>query len=207
MSVKNLYYYVQKLSDEDKNQSHISLSTNLNIFVNNKSYNINKVFIEGTRDNFTLYVLIENVKYYFYGAYYPLTNKHVFYWYKDEKSYYTIDSPLTNKSVSPVILVKNDKDPFKYLTLDNNNFAHSININESVINFLLNNIFYFNDVITKEILKNYFIFNILLFWITIIIVILIVIFIIYKIITKPKNIKNIENIINYEEDDEEEDDE
>ena len=40
MSVKKLYYYVKSLSEEDKKQSHISLTTNLNIFVNNKSYNI-----------------------------------------------------------------------------------------------------------------------------------------------------------------------
>jgi hypothetical protein len=188
MSVKKLYYYVKKLSETDKKQSHISLSTNLNIFVNNKSYSVNKVFIEGTRDNFTLYVLIDNVKYYFYGVYYPLTKKHVFYWYVDYKSYYT---SLTNTSANPVILVKDEKDPFKFLTVESNNFAHVLTRNNSVMNFLNNNIFYFNDNITKKILNNYFIFNILLFWISIIILIIIIFIVVYfKFIKNVKNVKN-----------------
>ena len=197
MSVKNLYNYVKNLSEEDKKQSHISLLTNLNIIVNDKSYRTNKVFIEGTRYDFTLYVLIDNVKYYFYGIYYPLTNKHVFRWDVKNKSYYTIESPLTNKSANPVILVKDEKDPFTFLTLERNIFAHILTRNNSVMNFLNNNIFYFNDDITKKILNNYFIFNILLFWISISILLIIIITVVYfKFIKNIKNVKNVKNIKN-----------
>jgi hypothetical protein len=205
MSVKNLYYYVKNLSKEDKKQSHISLSTNLNIFINDKPYNINKIFIEGPRDNFSFYVLVNNVKYYFHGVFYPLTKKHVYMWYTNKKSYYTIESPITNKSVSPIILVKDNEDPFKFLTIIRNNLGHNLRKDQSVLNFTKNNIIYFNDNITKTILRNYFILNILIFWIIIIIVILIIIFIIYFKFIRKTNIKFskiINNEDNYYEDNE-----
>jgi hypothetical protein len=187
MSVKNLYYYGQNLSEADKKQSHISLSTNLNIFIDNKSYNINKVFIEGTRDNFSFYVNINNIKYFFHGVYYPKTKKHVYMWYRDRKSYYTVESPLTNTSSNPIILVKDNEDPFKFLTLLNNNLGHSLRKDKSVLSFINNNIFYFNDNITKNLLLKYFIINILTFWLTIVIVIMIIVVIIYfKFIKKQK---------------------
>lgn len=193
MSVKKLYYYNKKMSEDEKKQSHILFSNNLDIYINNKSNIINKVFIEGTRDNFTLYVFINNVKYYFYGIYYPVTKKHVFSWYTDYKSYYKFDS------TTGMILVKDINDPFKYLTIENNNFAHTLKIDNNVINFLKNNIFYFNDIITQQLLKKYFIINILLFRISIVIIILILFIVIYFIFIKKNNPKIKINIDNYDD--------
>ena len=192
MSVKKLYNYNKKMSEEGKKQSHILFSNSLNLFIENKSNSINKVFIEGNRDNFTLYVFINNVKYYFYGIYYPVTKKHVFSWYTDYKSYYKFDSK------SSTILVKDVNDPFKFLTIENNNFAHTLKIDNNVINFLKNNIFYFNDIITQQLLKKYFMINIVLFRISIIIIILILFIIIYFKFIK-KNIPKINDYDDYQD--------
>jgi hypothetical protein len=189
MSDKKLYYHVKTLSDSEKSQNHILLSTNLTITIENKPYNFNKIFIEGKRDNFCLFVIVNNIKYYFYGIYYPLTNKHVFHWYTDYKSYYTVESPLTNFLSNPTFLVKDDKDPFKFLTINNNNFAHVLKKDTSVNNFINNNIFYFNDDITKKILNDYFMINILLFWIIISIAVSVGLYLGYKKFIKNKNNK------------------
>lgn len=173
-----------------------------------------RIWVEGTRDNFAIYIYDEknDTNYYFKADYYANTKAYVYRVLpkdQNKKTFYSIKYYQNY----PVIVTLDEKIPKKYLIISGGKFAHTSDVNKA-LKQSLKNFYYFNDDITKKLIKEYEDHQLLLKRlkmggiVLLVIILLIVAYIMYKKFTKPKKSLIIDegyydDYGDYEDDDEE----
>lgn len=155
----NIRYDLDPLASDKKTTNMLKLAKGLitademvNAQDNSQVYALRKIWVEGTRDSFAMYMYndAKETNHYFRAAYYTSTKYYAYSVDTKKKTFYA----LKYYKGIPIIECLDSAIPKKYFILEGEKFAHTNDI-EKAMEQSLKNFYFFKDEITDQAIKDY----------------------------------------------------